>query len=64
MSDSLTFLELMVDLNAALDGSASAYKQYIVSIKRAREAADALSVALETVINQPHIEIKDYEIDG
>lgn len=64
MSDSPSILELIVDLNAALDGSATAYKQYILSLQKAREAAEALALATETVINQPHIEIKDYEIDG
>ena len=64
MSDSPNFLERMVELNTALDRAGSAYKHYLASIIKAREAAEALSEALETVINQPHIEIKDYEIDG
>ena len=64
MPDSPNVLELMVELNTALDRAGVAYKDYLIAVKKAREAADALSVALETVINQPHIEIQDYEIDG
>jgi hypothetical protein len=64
MSDSPNVLELMLAMNSALDKAAAAYKDYIVAVKKAREAAEALSVALETIINQPHIEIQDYEIDG
>lgn len=64
MSDSKNTIELMAAMFTALDKAGVAYKAYIAAIHEAREAANALNVALETIINQPHIEIEDYEIDG
>lgn len=64
MSDLKNSLELMAEMFSALDKAGAAFKAYIAAIKEAREAANALNVALDTIINQPHIEIEDYEIDG
>lgn len=64
MTNQKNTLELMAEMFSALDKAGVAYKAYVAAIQEAREAASALNVALETIINQPHIEIQDYEIDG
>jgi hypothetical protein len=52
------------EVMASMRDVAEARQRYIEAIATAKSKSGELSTLLETIINQPHIDIDDYELDG
>lgn len=54
----------LIELHTAVAYALKKRKEYFEAIKIARTKAEQLSEDCQKVINQPHIEILDFEIDN
>lgn len=57
-------VKLSHELGQALEKINKSYEKYVTSIRVASQIAKELEEAAKEIVSQPHIEIKDFEIDN